>query len=82
VANSILITFLILLPASLTLLPIISQRPSDHDLEPLQINIQEIGTMHVVYILDVATEIVLLVLEYLLERLRMKCILLALIFCD
>ena len=40
------------------LLPIISQRPSDHDREPPQVNIQEIRIMHVVYILEMAAEIV------------------------
>ena len=44
--------------ASPTLHPITSQHTSDHDQEPLQVNIQEIGTMHVVYILEVAAEIV------------------------
>jgi hypothetical protein len=44
--------------ASSTLLPITSQHPSDHDQKPLQVNIQEVGTMHVMYILEVAAEIV------------------------
>jgi hypothetical protein len=47
-----------IMAASPTLLPITSQRPSDHDQEPLQVNIQEIRIMHVVYILEVAAEIV------------------------
>jgi hypothetical protein len=38
------------------LLPIIFWRSSDHDQEPLQVNIEEIGIMHVVYILEVAAE--------------------------